>query len=218
MKISPKKFIKTIKALPKKLAKHSFLTFFIFLSLDFILIGFIFYKYVILIEKTKVEALKIPLKFNHLNYQEVLDQWERRQENLEKIDSKQYINPFRETRIAFSTSTENETTSINIPSEREIIIPTSTEEVATTSEEIFDNNQEETSTQETSSLPSDIMVKLLFAGNIFDFYRIKKEKFPSIWERGIIWEEKELGKRDDYYGSEYQNVILLQVLKKDLTK
>jgi hypothetical protein len=217
MKISPKKIINTIRALPKELAKHSFLTFFTFFLLDLVLGGIVFYKYVILIEKTKVETLRTPLRFDHANYQEVLNQWEKRQKNLEKIDSKQYINPFQETRISFSTSTENGTSEIIIPNNEEIIIPTSTEETATTSEEVSNNNQEENSTQETSGLTSDIMVKLLFAGNIFDFYRIKKEKFPSIWERGIIWEEKGLGKRDDYYGSEYQNVILLQSLKKDLT-
>jgi len=104
MKISPKKFIKTIKVLPKKLARHSFLTFLIFLFLDFTLGGIVFYKYVILIEKTKVETLRTPLRFDMANYQEVLNQWEKRQKNLEKIDSKQYINPFQETRIAFSTS------------------------------------------------------------------------------------------------------------------
>ncbi|MCX6764663.1 MAG: hypothetical protein NTU58_03075 [Candidatus Nealsonbacteria bacterium] len=218
MKISPKKLIKALGALPKKLAKHSFLTFFIFFLLDVVLGGIVFYKYVILIEKTKVENLKTPLKFDHANYQEVLNQWDKRQKNLEKIDSKQYINPFQETRISFSTSTENGTSAVSIPKGEEIIIPTSTEETVTTSEEVSGSNQEETSTQETSGLPSDLMAKLLLAGSISDFYIIKKERFPSVWERSIFWEEKGIGKRDDYYGSEHQNVLLLRALKKELTE
>lgn len=217
MKINPKKLIKNLKKLPKTLAKHSFSTFFMLLLLSFILGGIVFYKYVILIEKTKVETLRTPLRFDHANYQEVLNQWEKRQKNLEKIDFKQYINPFQEKRIPFSTSTENGTTAVNISNGEEIIISTSTQETVTTSEEVSGNNQEETSTQETSGLPGELVAKLLFASNIFDFYRIKKERFPSIWERAIIWEEKGFGKRENYYGSEYQNMILLQALKKELT-
>jgi hypothetical protein len=218
MKINPKKIIEKLKKSPKFLARHSFLTFFIFILLDFILGGIIFYKYVILIEKTKVEALKTPLRFDNASYQEVLSRWTKRQENLEKIGSKQYINPFQEIRLPFQTSTENGTSIINISNEEEVIISTGSQETVTTSEEVSQNNQEETSTQETIGLPGELVAKLLFASNIFDFYRIKKEKLPSVWDRGIIWEEKGLGEKDDYYGSVYQNMILLQALKKDLTK
>jgi len=205
MKINPKTIIKKLKKLPKTLAKHSFSTFLIFLLLDFVLAGIVFYKYVILIEKTKVETLRTPLRFDHTSYQEVLNQWEKRQNNLEKINSKQYINPFQEIKVPFSTGTEE-------------IVSTSTEEIATTSEEISGNAEEATSSQTTSDLSKELIAKLLFASNIFDFYKIKKEKLPSVSERGIVWEEKGFGKRDDYYGNVYQNMTLLQALKKDLTK
>jgi hypothetical protein len=218
MKINPKKLIKKIKILPGTLARHSFLTFFIFLLLDFVLAGFVFYKYVILIEKTKAETLRTPLRFDQINYQGVLKQWQTREENLEKINSKQYINPFQEIRIPILATVENNTATVNISGNEEVISPTSTQEAVTTSKEISGGNEEETLAQETNSSKGDLMAKLLFAGNIFDFYRIKKEKFPSVFERAITWEQKGLGKRDDYYGSVYQNMLLLQALKKELTK
>lgn len=212
MKLGFKKTIKTIKFFPGILARHSFLTFLFLLSLDFIFAGIVFYKYVIVIEKTKTETLRTPLRFDNASYQEVLDKWEQRRAKLEEIDSKEYPSPFQETRTYFSIPSKNSTNSTSSLIFEEIIIPTSTEETSTTTEEILNGNQEE------SGLPDELAARLLFAVNIFDFYRIKNEKFPVISERAIIWEEKGLGKKDDYYGSAYQNMFLLQALKKELTK
>ena len=59
---------------------------------------------------------------------------------------------------------------------------------------------------------------LLAAKTLYEFYRLKGEALPPIWQRAKIWEEKGLGAAFEYHGLSYQNQRLLEVLKKELTE
>jgi len=112
MKINIKKPKNFLKSLPKILAKHSFLTFLGLLFVTFIFTGIIFYQNIISAEKiTEDETLKISTRFEEKTYQKVLEQWQKRKEKFEKVDSEQYLDPFQEKREAssFSTSSQQST-------------------------------------------------------------------------------------------------------------
>lgn len=192
MKIKIEKIKNLLKKIPKVLAGHPFLTFCGLLVVALILGGVIFYKYSILAEKSEIEISKETLRFKQKIYQEVSNQWQQREEKLKKVDLKQYINPFQEI-------------------EGEVSISTSSEEATSTPEEL----PPEELPPEEPSLPSNVK-ELLAAANLFEFYGIKGEKLPSVWERGIIWREKGLGLEKEYKGTDYQNMILLKKLKEEL--
>jgi len=64
-------------------------------------------------------------------------------------------------------------------------------------------------------IPETPLIKeLQLVTNLYEFYRIKGEKLPSIVERAKIWEEKGLGTEEEYIGFFYQNQKLLTELKK----
>ncbi len=60
--------------------------------------------------------------------------------------------------------------------------------------------------------------ELLMAANLYQFYLIKGEEFLLIEERAQIWKELSLGQAKEYQGTYYQNIKLLQELKKELTE
>lgn len=95
IKIQKKKIKKIFRELPKKLALRAFLTFLILLLLFSILGGFIFYKYVFLVKKKEVEISEKPLQFKEKTYQAILEIWQTKEENLQKIEQKEYKNPFK---------------------------------------------------------------------------------------------------------------------------
>ncbi len=90
------KQIAKIKKLPWILAEHAFLTFLFFLFLVLILGGFIFYKYSILVEKKEPEILGKTFQFEEKTYQEILKEWQEREEKFEMASEKEYSNPFQE--------------------------------------------------------------------------------------------------------------------------
>lgn len=202
---------KKIKKIPKTLAEHLFLVFFGFLIIDLIIGSFVFYKYYLLIENSEVNISEKVLKFEENTYQEVLDQWQTREENLKSINSKEYFNPFQELRKnSLPTSTEEV-----IPIEES----TSTEGMISTEEAVSAPPESPPPAPEQPEPDSSLNKEaLLAARNLFEFFMIKDGKFPYFWERAVIWESKGFGSRDYYYGSEYQNILLLEALKKDLTK
>jgi len=196
MKIKIQKIGAFLKKLPKTLASHPFLAFWVVLIVSLILGGFVFYKYVILVQKIGIREYQRPLRFNQSVYQEVLDSWEERAKNFEEADFRKYPNPFLESeKISLSTSTSEATSTKEA---------TSSEEVATS-----------TPANITPSLKTK---ELLAAANLSWFYRIKGEKLPSVKERAKIWEQKGLGLEEEYKGLKHQNEILLAKLKKELTE
>ncbi len=194
MKIKIERIKNLFKKLPKTLALHPFLSFWGLLSIALILGGFVFYRYSILAEKLEIETARELLKFKQETYQEVINQWQQREESLENINSKQYINPFQMTRGGISP-------------------PVLPEEATSTPEEL----PPEELLPEEPSLPSNIE-ELLTASNLTQFYMIKGERMPFLWQRAKMWQEKGLGLEDEYKGSKYQNMILLEKLKEELTE
>ncbi|MFH1462369.1 MAG: hypothetical protein ABIG08_01550 [bacterium] len=62
------------------------------------------------------------------------------------------------------------------------------------------------------------MEVLLKAVTLSEFYQLKGEAMPSIESRSRIWNQMGFGPAESYLGSRYQNFILLEELKKQLTK
>lgn len=72
--------------------------------------------------------------------------------------------------------------------------------------------------EEVPELPAEKDRELQEATNLEEFYIIKGEKLPPVKERAKLWEEKGLGPFEEYIGSRYQNLKLLEELKKELTE
>ena len=193
MKIRIRKLKNIFKGLPRKLALHPFLSFWGLFILALIISGIIFYEYSVLVEKPEVEVPKEPLRFKEEAYREVKNQWQKREESLGGIGSKKYTNLFELTKKISATSSPGGSTS--------------------TPEEV---SPEESPPEEIILLPE--LEKLLTARSLFEFYWLKGEKLPSIYQREIMWQKKGLGPAGDYKGSKEQNLILLEVLKKELTE
>lgn len=83
-----------VKKLPKKLAGKAFSTFLGLFVLSLIFGGFIFYKYSINHKPEPIEDGKIGLKFKSETYQKILQVWQNKEEQFEKIDTKEYFNLF----------------------------------------------------------------------------------------------------------------------------
>jgi len=190
-KLKIKKIKQFLKKLPRTLGEKSFLTFLGLLLIALIFSGLIFYKYSFLAEKGKLEVLEKPLKFNEKVYQVVLKIWQEKEKKFEETNFKKYPDPFRGIKIESPEST---------------LAP-----------EVEEGELEEELIPEMPLTELEIK-ELQATTNLYEFYRIKGEKLPSITERAKIWEEKGLGTEEEYIGSFYQNQKLLTELKKELTK
>lgn len=187
-KLKFEKLTKFFKKLPRILGTHTFLTFLGLLVLALIFGSLIFYKYSFLAEKEKPEVFEKPLQFKEKTYQEVLKIWQKREERFEEADFKEYPDPFREIKEKPPVMEEKKI--------EEEIIP-----------------------EPISESLSQLKIKELQAAtNLDEFYKIKGEKLPLIAERAKIWEEKGLGSASEYWGFYYQNIKLLEELKKELTE
>jgi hypothetical protein len=181
MKIKIEKLKHFLKGLPKTLALHPFLTFWILLFLALILSGVIYYKFSILAEKPG--TLRGLLRFDQETYQEVKKQWQQREDSFKDAELRGYIDPFQMTEGISPQPPPGGVTS--------------------TPEEII--------------LAPEIE-KLLGARSLFEFYWLKGEKLPSIYQREIMWKERGLNSTSKYTGTKYQNLILLEKLKEELTE
>jgi len=68
---------------------------FILIFLSILIGGLVFYEYGWLPEKEVLSIAPKPLKFQKTLYQNILKEWESRQEKFEKIDSKEYLDLFQ---------------------------------------------------------------------------------------------------------------------------
>lgn len=73
---------------------------------------------------------------------------------------------------------------------------------------------EEKGAEAISELSGEKLASVLAILNLWEFYTNKGGGLPSIAARAEIWEELGLGKKENYYGSFYQNTILLAELKR----
>ena len=128
-----------------------------------------------------------PLEFNEKVYQDILKIWQEKEKKFEEANFKKYPDPFQGIKIESSEST---------------LTP-----------EVEEEKPEGGLIPETPLTELGIK-ELQAATNLYEFYRIKGEKLPSIIERAKIWEEKGLGTEEEYIGFFYQNQKLLAELKK----
>jgi len=95
--IAKKNKIKKIKDLlskiPRILVEHFFTTLFFILILDLILTGVLFYKYYL--QKKDLEFQVQVLGLNEKLLNDVLEEWQRREEIFKVVDSKEYLDLFR---------------------------------------------------------------------------------------------------------------------------
>jgi len=96
-KIKLKRIGKTLKNLPRALAKKSFLTFLgLFLVVLISGLAIFYYSYIFLTEisdeTVKEEKL---LKFDTESQRKVLEEWQKRNENFSATDFKEYPDPFQ---------------------------------------------------------------------------------------------------------------------------
>lgn len=95
--ISQKSKIKKIRdflpKIPGILVQHFFVTLFFLLILGLILTGVLFYKYYLQKEDLEFQSQVFGLNEKLLN--DVLEEWQKREEIFKSVDSKQYLDLFR---------------------------------------------------------------------------------------------------------------------------
>ena len=94
MKIKLNKITLSLKKIARVLAENSFVTF---LGLFIIALGIgalLFYKYIILVQKTQPQITENPIQFKEKTYEGILQIWEEREKEFQATQSKQYPNPF----------------------------------------------------------------------------------------------------------------------------
>lgn len=110
MKIKNKKEyferIKKIKGFFWWLGDNTFWGTIIFIILSIIAGFLVFYKYELRIKQKEIVSMRPILKFQELNYQNVLIKWSNRDNNLEQIKKIEYLNPFDESLMEISLPKE----------------------------------------------------------------------------------------------------------------
>lgn len=79
--------------IPRILVEHFFTTLFFLLILDLALTGVLFYKYYL--QKKDLEFQVQTLGLNEKLLNDVLEEWQKREEIFKAVDSKQYLDLFR---------------------------------------------------------------------------------------------------------------------------
>ena len=90
-----KSIFNKLEILAIKLGSHAFLAVLVFILLTLILGDFLFYKYVILIEREEPKIVESNFKFEDNLYRKVLEEWRIKEQKLEKSLSEKYLNPFK---------------------------------------------------------------------------------------------------------------------------
>ncbi len=83
-----------IKKIPWILASHAFLVILFFILFNLILGVFLFYKYVILAETKEQKIARETVKLEYNIYQEVLKEWQKKEQQFGESPDKKYLNPF----------------------------------------------------------------------------------------------------------------------------
>lgn len=94
-KIKSKQTKNFFKKLLGQIAEHPFLTFLILVFIALIIGGWQFYQYSILAQRAKPEISEAKIQFKENLYQEILSEWQSREERFESAQTKEYPNPFQ---------------------------------------------------------------------------------------------------------------------------
>lgn len=208
-KINFKKIIKKAKKLLFFFGERSFLPLLIFFAISLIISGFVFYNYFLSVQKGDIEIVGGESGFQVKKYQEVIGIIDSNREDFEKAKSKNYINIFEKVIKEESVPIEGGEDSSGEDSQ-------DSQEKESEGQKNEEEDQKDQSGQEGISYSKKNF--LLGAETLFDFYMISQGNLPSIKSRANIWEEEGLGAADGYHGFSYQNILLLNALKRQLTE
>jgi hypothetical protein len=89
-----KKILVGIKKIPWFLGAHAFLIILLLILVDMAFGAYLFYKYIYIIENQAPEMISGQVIFDEKNYQFILEQWKKREENFNKIEEENIKNPF----------------------------------------------------------------------------------------------------------------------------
>lgn len=84
----------TIKKTPWFLGSHAFAFILLFVALELLLGGFLFYHYILSEKSGNVELVQTPETFQEKTYQSVLQEWKKRETFFERAGDQAYNNPF----------------------------------------------------------------------------------------------------------------------------
>ncbi len=87
--------IGNIKKIPWILGQYAFLFILIFILLDILFGGFLFYHYVFSVKNAEPQITSVPAKFKNDVYQSVLNSWQNREESLNSASAINYADPFK---------------------------------------------------------------------------------------------------------------------------
>ena len=76
-------------------AEHAFLSFLVLTFLALLIGGCLFYQYSILVQRAEPQITQGTIQFKEDFYQEILSQWQEREEKFEAADTKTYSDLFR---------------------------------------------------------------------------------------------------------------------------
>ena len=82
------------KAIPRSIAQHSFVAFFVFFLISLMIGFFVYYAYFFLVNKMDLEATRKPIQFEDVIFQNILNQWQEREKRFKDADIKIYPNLF----------------------------------------------------------------------------------------------------------------------------
>ncbi|OGZ70587.1 MAG: hypothetical protein A3F47_01440 [Candidatus Staskawiczbacteria bacterium RIFCSPHIGHO2_12_FULL_38_11] len=87
--------INNAKKIPWILGRYAFLFILIFILLDLLFGGFLFYRYLFLVKNKEPQITSIQAKFKEETYQSVLSSWQAREESFNNSSGLNYQNPFK---------------------------------------------------------------------------------------------------------------------------
>lgn len=100
---NPKKLLdifEKIKKIPWILGKNAFLCILMLIFIDVLIGGFLFYKYVLVIDTKETENISNSNKFQENTYRSVLEEWKNRENILGSfLLDKNYTDPFKQNSI-----------------------------------------------------------------------------------------------------------------------
>jgi len=86
--------IEKIKKIPWILGSYAFSVILLFVLFDLILGEFLFYKYVVLIEKKEPTIVESFVKFEHNAYLKIMEGWQIKEQKFEESSIGEFSNPF----------------------------------------------------------------------------------------------------------------------------
>jgi cell division protein FtsB len=89
-----KKYKKFFSQIPQKIVKNLFLFILGLFFISFLIGGWLFYKYVFLVEQVKPEKRTVSLKIEEEIYHKIISELEKQEKEFQKAKTKTFSDPF----------------------------------------------------------------------------------------------------------------------------